>query len=147
MCPKITSQTLSYPPASPLPLKQQTTIEPIVLYDFRWFWLWWPSKYIIPFGEHLKQSKPQLTTYPLCHQMRKYNNGKYNGKSQGNKYLKNLCPVTKYKLSMKWSWVHVYNGKSDQSVLPITIATWCLNYHCIQWQLYLNLLSNQMNIN
>lgn len=39
-------------------------------------------------------------------------------KSQGNEYLKNLCPVTKYKLSMKW--VHVYNGKSDQSVLPIT---------------------------
>lgn len=26
-------------------------------------------------------------------------------------------------------------------------ATWCLNYHCIQWQLNLNLLSNQMNIN
>lgn len=43
----------------------------------------------------------KVHNYPLCHQMRKYNNGKYGGKSQGNKYLKNVCPVTKYKLSMK----------------------------------------------
>lgn len=143
MCPKITSQTLSYPPASPLPLKKKTTIESIVLYDFRWFWLWWPSKYIIPFGEHLKQSKPQLTTYPLCHQ--EIQQWKIQRKNHREISISKTCAQLQ-NINYKWNeFMFIMASLTKMYCLVHTI--WCLNYHCIQWQLNLNLLSNQMNIN
>lgn len=144
MCPKITSQTLSYPPASPLPLKKQTTIESIVLNDFRWFWLWWPSKYIIPFGEHktIKTTIDHLSPLSSDEEIQQW---KIRRKNHREISISKTCAQLQ-NINYQWN-EFMFTMASLTKMYCLVHATWCLNYHCIQWQLNLNLLSNQMIIN